>query len=165
MPRVPDRAASIGPRRMCLAALAILIVVPALLLSRSLFTSRVMLPADMLLLMEPWRSEARGLVPGFQRPQNPMLDPIQQQLPWRTHAAREIRQGTVPLWNPYMFSGTAFVANLQSSIYYPPNFLYCVLPVPQAFEWVAYVHLVLAGLLAFGFARSLGLGVWPSCTA
>lgn len=158
MPRASSRTATI-------TALAVLVLAPALLLSRSLFTPRVMLPADMLLLMEPWRSEARGLVPGFQRPQNPMLDPIQQQLPWRTHAARELRQGTVPLWNPYMFSGTAFVANLQSSIYYPPNLLFCVLPVPQAFEWVAYLHLVMAGLFAFGLARALGLGVWPSCAA
>jgi len=140
----------------------VLLVAPVLLLSRSLFTSKVLLPSDMLLLMEPWGSEARREFADFWRPQNPMLDPIQQQLPWRTHAAREIREGTVPLWNPYMFAGTAFVANLQSSIYYPPNALFYVMPVQHAFEWVALVHLWLAALFTYAFLRALGLREVPS---
>jgi len=151
-----QREEGYGRREVWVVCLVLVLVVVALL-GRSLLSRSILLPADMLLLMEPWRTEARGAFPSFHRPQNPMLDPIQQQYPWHTFAALEIRSGTVPLWNPCMFSGTAFVANLQSSVYYPPNLLFAILPPAQAFEWVAFLHLVLAGLFTLAFLRCLGV--------
>jgi hypothetical protein len=50
--------------------------------------------------------------------------------PYRTLAARAVREGTLPLWNPYMLSGAPFLANAQSALFYPGNFPYYLLPVP-----------------------------------
>jgi hypothetical protein len=52
-----------------------------------------------------------------------------------------------------MFCGTSFVGNGMSAIFYPFNLLFVVMPVETAFGWVAWLHLVLAGIFMFGFLR------------
>ncbi len=38
-------------------------------------------------------------------------------------AARCLRAGVVPLWNPHLYSGAPFVADNQSGVFYPINLL------------------------------------------
>jgi len=120
------------------------------------FLGRVMLPADMCLLMLPWR-ELQGQFPDFYRPHNPMLDPIQQYLPWRIYAVESIRSGFVPLWNPYAFCGTPFLANLQSTVLYPLNAIFLLTGARQGFGVSAILHLILGGLFMFALLRTLSL--------
>src|SRR5580700_4700849 len=46
-------------------------------------------------------------------------DTVTQIVPWFTFEAREFSKGHLPLWNPYSFCGTPFVANLSSACFYP----------------------------------------------
>src|SRR5205814_7104226 len=40
------------------------------------------------------------------------------------HFAQEnLRQGVVPLWNPYLYAGILFVGHIQSGPFYPPHLL------------------------------------------
>ncbi len=119
------------------------------------FVGRVMLPADMCLLMLPWRA-LRHEFPGFVRPHNPMLDPIQQYLPWRIYAVESVRAGLVPLWNPYAFCGTPFVANLQSAVLYPPNVLFLIVGARGGFGVSAILHLCLGGACMYALLVALG---------
>jgi len=48
--------------------------------------------------------------------------------PFRTLAASNARKGELPLWNPYILSGTPFSRNAQSALFYPLNFFYYILP-------------------------------------
>src|SRR5437016_5259744 len=64
--------------------------------------------------------------------------------PYRTLAARAVREGSVPLWNPHMLSGAPFLAMAQSALFYPPNFLYDVLPVSLAWTLGFVIRRVLA---------------------
>lgn len=116
---------------------------------------RLLSPADMLMVMQPWKAHAREL--GFQRVQTPFLDAIQQHYPWRKFAAEQLRQGEVPLWNPYMFCGTPFVANNQSAVFYPETWLFALMAPERAFGWSALVSLILGGSFMFYFLRLLGL--------
>jgi len=120
------------------------------------FAGRIMLPADMSLLMLPWRS-LRDQFPWFQRPYNPMLDPIQQYLPWRIYAVESVRSGLLPLWNPYAFCGTPFLANLQSALLYPLNLLFLVTGPAHGFGVSAILHLALGGAFTCAFLSTLGL--------
>jgi hypothetical protein len=142
----------------CIALLAVLVCA---FLWPVLFTNRVLLPADMLLRMEPWRRYGSQF-PEIGELQNPMLDPIQQYYPWRTYAAATIRDGEIPLWNPYMFCGAPFVGNGQSAVFYPVNALFYLMWPPRAFGYAAATNLFLAGLFTFLFLRSMEQRRWAS---
>ena len=85
---------------------------------------------------------------------------LRSSIPGVFFAARTLHQGFLPLWNPYQFCGTPFVANSQSAVFYPLNLLFVLMPVQAAFGASAWLHLVLTGWLMYGFLRSptFGLG-------
>ena len=70
-----------------------------------------------------------------------------------------LREGRLPLWNPYLFAGAPFLANSQTGVFYPPNWLAALVPAPRAYAWSAALHAALAAVGAFAFGRrALGLG-------
>src|SRR5438128_2442726 len=52
------------------------------------------------------------------------MDVVRQMYPWKTLAFDLVKNGQFPLWNPYNFSGTPLLANLQSSIFFPGSLLF-----------------------------------------
>lgn len=82
--------------------------------------------------------------------------------PYKAYAAESLRQGRLPLWNPHLFMGAPFLANSQVGLFYPPNWLFIWLDAPRQVAWSIGLHIALAGMLMFAFARhSLGLA-WPA---
>lgn len=84
--------------------------------------------------------------------------PLLQFYPWQQFAVEMWRSGHAPLWNPFLGNGAPLAANLQSAVFYPLNALHLVLPVEQAMGYTAVVHVVLAGLAMYAWARAFGLG-------
>ena len=41
--------------------------------------------------------------------------------PVYSFAARTYQSGTVPLWNPHLYAGSPFAADMQSGVFYPIN--------------------------------------------
>jgi hypothetical protein len=82
--------------------------------------------------------------------------------PYWAHAARALRAGRLPLWNPYLFMGAPFLANSQVGFLYPLNWpLWLALPAARAVHLTVVLHLGLAALNAYLWARrSLRLGRW-----
>jgi len=134
----------------------LLVVLAVAFFGRAVFTGRVLLPLDVLLVMVPWKFQAHQF-PWFLIAQNPMIDPIQQYYPWRHFAVESLRHGTIPLWNPYAFCGTPFVANMQSAVFYPPNLLFLVMPVGLGFTATVVLHCALAGIFMLALLRTLGI--------
>ena len=120
------------------------------------FMGKIMSPADMCLLMLPWKS-LQSQFPEFHRAYNQMLDPIQQYLPWRIYAVESLRSGVIPLWNPYSFCGTPFLANLQSTVLYPPNLLFLITGARYGFGVSTILHLTLGGWFMYWFLLELRL--------
>lgn len=77
--------------------------------------------------------------------------------PWESLAVRLARAGTWPLWNPYNGNGAPLLANYQSALLYPPNWLYLLVPVEHGMGWLAALHVAWAGLGMYAFLRQLGL--------
>ena len=127
-----------------------------MLLGSALAPGRALLPADLLVQLEPWRSQL-DLPPRAHW--DPLVwDGIAQFYPWRRFAAESLRAGVIPLWNPHQFCGTPFLANGQSAVLYPLNVLFWLLSVAAAFAWSAWLHLGLAGWFAYLLLRRAGVG-------
>jgi hypothetical protein len=78
--------------------------------------------------------------------------------PWARVARDQLRDGSLPLWNPYEYGGTTLVGNFQSALFSPLNWPLLVLPLGVAFGVVALLKLVVAGLGAYALARTLDSG-------
>ena len=83
-------------------------------------------PADTLIgLYHPWLDQAATTNPAGVPFKNFLItDPIRQQIPWKKLVIDDWKKGKVPVWNPYNFSGAPLLANFQSAVFSPLNFLY-----------------------------------------
>lgn len=84
-------------------------------------------------------------------------DVIRQLYPWKNLAVSMLKSGQFPLWNPYAFSGTPLLANLQSAVFYPTIILFFFLPFQTAWVWNILSQSILAVLFMYLFLRSLHL--------
>lgn len=83
--------------------------------------------------------------------------PLYQFYPWHTMVVEAIRSGYLPLWTDLLGNGTPLLANHQSAVFYPLNLIYFVMPVEQAMGYSVVLHLILAGLFAYAWGRTIGL--------
>jgi hypothetical protein len=136
------------------------LVLPQILLyGPSLTGSKVLLPLD-ILAGNGWNmpASANGARPG---PHNFILsDPVLLGMPTMEYAAKEMRAGRIPLWNPQSFAGVPFVAFPK----YSPFFLiFCGWPSPTTLAYIQLIKSVLAGVGAFlFFRRALAAGFWAA---
>ncbi len=76
-------------------------------------------------------------------------------------AAASLKNGDLPLWNPHLYSGAPFLADMQTGMFYPLNQL-LFLFVPdfpyKALECMAVLHVFLAGLFMYLCLRYLEPG-------
>jgi hypothetical protein len=91
--------------------------------------------------------------------------PLLQFYPWRYFALESIRAGFLPLWTPYLGNGAPLVANYQSALFYPPNWLSLVMPLDLSLNWLMVLHILWAGLGMVTLARALGFGALGQCIA
>src|SRR5207253_3069723 len=114
---------------------------------------KIPFPRDMVLQFPAWagrvRSEAWNTYADIG-------DLVTFFYPARDFAARWIKAGVMPLWNPLLISGEPFLATAQSSMFYPPNVLYYLLPVPLAWTAGIILRMFLAALFCAIFVRSIG---------
>ena len=80
--------------------------------------------------------------------------------PTYAYAAEEIKHGSLPLWNPYIFRGMPLAADVQSGLFYPINWvLYLFVDVDYgSLEWLLIFHYWLAAAFMYLFLRDLRLG-------
>lgn len=76
-------------------------------------------------------------------------------------AADNLGAGNLPLWNPHLYGGAPFLADMQTGLFYPPNLLLFFLSPEfsyKALEWMAALHVFLAGLFMYLCLRYLEPG-------
>ena len=71
----------------------------------------------------------------------------------------ELSSGGFPLWNPFQLAGQPILALHAPGVLYPPNFLVLrFFGAESGLSILAVLHLTLAGLFSWLFARRIGLG-------
>jgi hypothetical protein len=125
---------------------------------RALVGTTVPLPLDLLALPAfylPQSEQYARVVP-----QDPTLSDLILIYPFsREFAARELRQGRLPLWDPSNFCGAPFCWMIFSPFELP----YHLFPTPQTLIWTQLLQNVVFGLGVYLFARRvLHTSFWPA---
>ena len=89
-------------------------------------------------------------------------DAMSYYYPMTFFLVENLKQFSLPLWNPHIFAGLPSVADPQVSTFYPSKWLLALLSAGSPLSYKLYeaellFHYFLAGLFMFRFLRSLGL--------
>lgn len=136
-----------------LVAGAVFLAAAVAVLWRPILRGEVFLPLDLVAHMPPWRYSYERTAVANAFPSDLVLE----YFPRRLIATQMLRDGHLPLWNPFVLGGMPLLADGYSALLYPLSVLFLLLPVGPAFGWFALVHLALAGLGSYWLARTLGL--------
>ncbi|MBM4166184.1 MAG: YfhO family protein [Ignavibacteria bacterium] len=87
--------------------------------------------------------------------------------PVRNFATVSLSNGEIPLWNPFTFGGTPFQADIQTTVFYLPNWLLIPFVSDGTLnawynEMLIIAHFFLAGVTMFYCAKSFGLARIPA---
>ena len=89
-----------------------------------------------------------------------LIDPGGSSWGPRSHAllvSEQVKEGLVPLWNPYMGVGQPLAGNMDSNAFNPLRFLLHLNPSPTMWDLFLLLRLYLAGLFAYLFLRAISL--------
>src|SRR5262249_58637157 len=67
-----------------------------------------------------------------------------------------IRDGRLPLWNPYIFSGMPLLASIQPGALHPSTWLFAVLSPQAAMNWMVITTYHIALIGTYLYARRIG---------
>jgi hypothetical protein len=87
-------------------------------------------------------------------------DFVEQEFPFRTLAATSLAHGILPHWDPYIFGGMPFMADIQAAFWYPTNLLQTLFVSnghlsAGVMEWFILLHYAVAGFGMFYFVRKI----------
>src|ERR1039458_2340430 len=75
--------------------------------------------------------------------------------------ADAVRDGRLPLWNPYIGLGRPYLADMQNAVFYPPVYLILIGEKTGVFLLV-WLHCLLAVFGMRRLASALHIGRWQS---
>ncbi|MEM2786482.1 MAG: hypothetical protein QW652_07455, partial [Candidatus Nitrosotenuis sp.] len=130
--------------------IALVCVIPTF---RFLFGGLSPAPVDQIHQLAPWNDNKPSVAWDVLT-----LDGALQFLPWRDTMLYFMQRGEVPLWNPYSFGGTPFLANSQTAPFYPLHWLLAPtgIDAESLMGFSAWLHLWIAGWGVFLICRRLG---------
>lgn len=132
-------------------------------LSPAILGSKVMTGADLLLFQSPLSAERPA---DLVEPSNPFLyDAAYVFHPDQLFVRDQLRNGNLPVWNPFASGGRPLLAAQQSAPLYPLNLPLWIFPYWQSLAWVTLLKLLVAAAGTFLLCRALGLGRGPALVA
>lgn len=140
-------------------AVAIIVMVTCVCYAPVLWGGAVALPLNVVAQIAPWSYSYER--PGFVG-HTLLSDLVTKYYPYRLFMAREFWAGQIPLWNPYVFAGTPFLAVANSSVLYPVNWVFALLPTAYAFGVVAWFHSTLTAVASWMLGRMSGVRAYPA---
>jgi hypothetical protein len=80
-------------------------------------------------------------------------------------SAESIKQGILPLWNPYLAGGVPLQANVQSCVFYPVSLIFYVLPFQLGYKYFIVIHYFLGSLFMYLLMREWKASAYASLVA
>lgn len=74
-------------------------------------------------------------------------------VPGKIFTANWLRHGTLPFWNPYIFTGIPWVANINESVFYPSTLLFIIFDPSHAVNHTIILHTLLTALGMYVLAK------------
>lgn len=116
-------------------------------------------PGDLLVgHHEPYKSQAYGgYAPGGvpHKAQGP--DVITQLFPWKFFVIDSYKNGNIPFWNPYQFSGTPQLADFQSGAFSPLNIIFLFTDFVTGWTIFIFLTPVISFLFLYLYLKEIGL--------
>jgi|GEM_PF-583598 len=100
--------------------------------------------------------------PGHQPGNQLQSDAVTQMLPWSMFNGEELREGRLPLWNPWNAAGCPHFANFQSSVFSPFVAPFYVFSFKFALVLSAALKLFALGFFTYLFLRKIDVGHWAA---
>lgn len=120
------------------------------------FGHKILFPSNLLVsAYAPWKYEP---VPEYPRgpPNKPIgFDDIRQFFPNRKLLSESLSKGVIPLWNPYIYSGTPFMAAFDTAVWYPLSWIAAFLPAVAGWNFLVIIQPILSLLFMYLFLRSM----------
>lgn len=113
-------------KRSYLLPLLVFVLVTLLFFWKFFFKGLLPIPADIVSgTYFPWLDLHLPSFPaGVPVKNSTFSDIVSIMYPWRELSIDLVKSGQLPLWNPYILSGTTLLANFQSGALYPLNVIY-----------------------------------------
>ncbi|MGQ9678298.1 MAG: hypothetical protein ACUVUD_03350 [bacterium] len=98
-------------------------------------------------------------------------DILYQYYPFNSFLFRKLRQFHLPLWNPYMFAGMPFLADIQTQVFYPLNWFFALIGnssqnhVFWLVELKCIIHILLGAVGFYRLMRELKLSRYSALIA
>ncbi len=93
-------------------------------------------------------------------------DAYQYFLPNASFLRAELRQGNLPIWNPFQLAGQPFLGLHVPAVLYPPNLIaFGLLGAARGLELLFVAHMVIAGFFTWLFAKRVGSSDLAALTA
>jgi len=125
---------------------------------RVFLQKKVLIPGDFIVgVYYPWLDYKWGFPAGVPVKNPIMADVVSFSYPMRILATNLLKSGKLPLWNPYILTGTPLLANFQSASFSPTNILYFFLDKFTAWS----LQIILQHLFALIFTYLL-LRYWKA---
>lgn len=142
----------------------LLLLYTLLFFHKAVFSGYLLSPVDVACTVDVVWNEVCGDVTAAH---NGLIgsDQAAQFYPWRVLVRDLFRQGVVPLWNPYSYSGYPLLANAQSAIFYPINLVAILIPLQYAFTFKAVLLLFIATSSTYFLARKINNSIWAAMFA
>jgi uncharacterized membrane protein YfhO len=138
----------------------ILCLIIGLFFNKFFLNGYIPFPGDLLINeYSPWKYYSYlGYNPGSYPTKFQFFDVIRQIYPWKVFVIEQLKNGQIPLWNPYNFAGTPLLANFQSQVFAPFNIFYFIFP--QIYSWTIglMMQTILAFLFTYFYVRQMKLG-------
>jgi len=121
--------------------IAWLVCIVLLFFYKTMFRGLYPVPSDALVgLYHPFRDYYSSQYPRGMPFKNFLItDPIRQQIPWKHEVIESWKNGRLPTFNPYSFSGADLTGNIQAAAFTPFNLLFFIVPFIDA--WAVYIIL------------------------
>lgn len=118
--------------------------------------SLIPFPGDLLVgAYYPWLENKWGYAVGVPV-KNPLISDVFSQIYlWKLQIADGIKSQTMPLWNPYSYSGYPLLANFQSGVFNPLNFLMVLFDPTIGWGLMMFGQLFLSTVFMYRFIRLL----------
>lgn len=138
----------------------ILLALVALVFPGTFTAGEITLPGNLLFESHPWRAYAPE---DYRETANWLtVETLMQVSKFYYRATETLKNGEWPLWNPLEFAGMPLLANVQSTVFYPPRLLHTLMDHYWATTLFILLKLWGAGMTAYICGRGMGLRVAPA---